>query len=868
MEAQARLSQALTDRYRIEREIGAGGMATVYLAQDLKHDRKVALKVLKPELAAVVGSERFLAEIKTTANLQHPHILPLFDSGEADGFLFFVMPFVEGESLRDRLDREGELPVEEAVRIATAVASALDYAHRHGVIHRDIKPANILLHDGQPLVADFGIALAVSAAGGGRLTETGLSLGTPFYMSPEQATAERDPDPRSDVYALGCVLYEMLVGEPPYTGSSAQAVLGKILTTDPVRPTEHRKTIPAHVEAAVLKALEKRPADRFGSPSELAGALENPNWGGALRDTSRARERRVVIPATALVIGTLIGVLSTWALLLGDGADTVGPAFIPLSPPPGVELGYDFGQSLVAVSPDGRQIVYAAMSDGVRRLYLHDLATPQTAEPVPGTEGGASPFFSPDGKTLGFFAGFSLKVVSLAGGEARTLWPTPVFGGAVFSSDGETIYFNPEVDDGIWKVPVAGGEATPVTTPLRDGFDNSHRYPDVLPGGKLLYTSAFGRFRLVVYDLATGESTPILGSEIAFYGRYVASGHVLFANPGGVMAAEFDPETLETGAPFEVLPDAVVEQESQANFAVSKNGTLVYLRGISAFERTLARYGRDGSRRTLETGGPQPFSLRMNASPEGGRIALALSRGGQQDVFLYDLAREDLRQLLTEPHNDFNPEWSRDGTRVVFSTARRGILDLYSAPADRESLGEPLVVTESSKWPGSWSPGDTLLVFESSDPETRVDLWLYSVTADSAWVYRAGSESEGWPQFSPDGRWLAFQKGEESTDVYVTPFPGPGPECKVSRGGGAEPRWSGDGNELLYRVERTAMVADVSDRDFCGAESRPLFDGLEALMWTVAPDGSFFVTVEPRGTPELWLVQNWFEVLRAGGGAR
>ncbi|HSR40988.1 MAG TPA: serine/threonine-protein kinase, partial [Longimicrobiales bacterium] len=232
-----RLNAALSGRYRIEGELGEGGMATVYLAQDLRHQRKVALKVLKPELAAMVGGERFLAEIQVTANLQHPHILPLFDSGEADGFLFYVMPYVEGESLRDTLDREHQLPVEEALRITRAVASALDYAHRQGVVHRDIKPANILLHDGEPLLADFGIALAVQEAGGGRLTETGLSLGTPFYMSPEQATADRDPGPRSDVYSLACVLYEMLTGDPPFTGSTAQSVVGKIITAAPVRPT-------------------------------------------------------------------------------------------------------------------------------------------------------------------------------------------------------------------------------------------------------------------------------------------------------------------------------------------------------------------------------------------------------------------------------------------------------------------------------------------------------------------------------------------------------------------------------------------------------------------------------------------------------
>src|SRR6478752_363568 len=258
-----RLQSALADRYRIEGEIGAGGMATVFLAHDLRHDRKVALKLLRPELAAVIGAERFLAEIKLTANLQHPHILPLFDSGEADGFLYYVMPFVEGESLRARLNREKQLPVAEAVRITTEVASALDYAHRHGVVHRDIKPENILLHDGQALVADFGIALAASRSGGSRMTETGMSLGTPHYMSPEQAMGEREITARSDVYALGCITYEMLTGDPPFTGSTAQAIVTKVVTEKPVPPSRLRDTVPPAVEDAVLTALAKLPADRF-----------------------------------------------------------------------------------------------------------------------------------------------------------------------------------------------------------------------------------------------------------------------------------------------------------------------------------------------------------------------------------------------------------------------------------------------------------------------------------------------------------------------------------------------------------------------------------------------------------------------------
>ena len=282
-----RLNAALEGRYSIERELGEGGMATVYLADDVRHERKVALKVLKPELAAVVGADRFLAEIKTTANLQHPHILPLFDSGEADSFLFYVMPYIEGETLRDKLDRERQLPVSEAIGIATAIANALQTAHEQGIVHRDIKPANILLSRGEPLVADFGIALAVGAAGGNRLTETGLSVGTPYYMSPEQATGDQVVGPASDTFALACVLYEMLIGEPPYPGSTAQAVLGKIIQGDPVSATMVRKSIPLNVDAAIRKALEKLPADRFTGAREFANALANPGFRhGATPSTS------------------------------------------------------------------------------------------------------------------------------------------------------------------------------------------------------------------------------------------------------------------------------------------------------------------------------------------------------------------------------------------------------------------------------------------------------------------------------------------------------------------------------------------------------------------------------------------------------
>ena len=269
----APLVAALADRYRVDRELGQGGMATVYLAEDLKHGRKVAVKVLRPELAAVIGAERFAREIRTIAALQHPHILGLIDSGEAAGAAYYVMPFVEGETLRDRLARERQLSIEDAIRIATEVASALDYAHRRGVVHRDVKPENILLLDGQALVTDFGIAIDLSPGGSTRMTEAGMSLGTPYYLAPEQAMGDREITPRVDIYALGCVTYEMLLGEPPFTGPTAQAIVAKVMTEKPGPIVARRDTVPPGVEKAILTALRKLPADRFASAGAFSAAM-------------------------------------------------------------------------------------------------------------------------------------------------------------------------------------------------------------------------------------------------------------------------------------------------------------------------------------------------------------------------------------------------------------------------------------------------------------------------------------------------------------------------------------------------------------------------------------------------------------------
>jgi predicted Ser/Thr protein kinase len=463
------LNTALADRYRIERELGQGGMALVYLATDLKHDRKVALKILRPELAAVIGAERFLNEIKVTANLQHPHILPLHDSGEASSFLYYVMPYVEGETLRGKVDREKQLGLKEAVEITKQVAAALDYAHRQGVIHRDIKPENVLIHDGQALVADFGIALAVSHAGGSRLTETGLSIGTPHYMSPEQAMGDRELDARSDVYSLGAMLYEMLTGEPPYTGATAQAIVARVITEEPRPLTSQRRTVPGHVAAAVHQALSKLPADRFGSAAAFAAALENTGFTATTSASARPAGPSVRRPAVLALaaVAVVATALAAW------GWFGRRPAPEPVTRER-VTLGalgllpFDVSVS-TAISPDGRTVAWWDTTGGSPQIWTKDRDQRDPA-PLPGTQGATGTVaFSPDGAWLTFSVANQLKKIPRRGGAPITLSDSCGNWGVFGSGAGRPVSgakrrwddaANPGRDGGRWRrIHAAGGRA-------------------------------------------------------------------------------------------------------------------------------------------------------------------------------------------------------------------------------------------------------------------------------------------------------------------------------------------------------------------------------------------------------------------------
>ncbi|MBA3890708.1 MAG: protein kinase, partial [Gemmatimonadaceae bacterium] len=576
-EVPARFAALLADRYRIERELGQGGMATVYLAEDLKHRRKVALKLLKPELAAVLGAERFVQEITTTAALQHPHILPLFDSGEAGGFLYYVMPFIDGETLRSRLDRETQLGIEESVKIAMAIADALDYAHRHGVIHRDIKPENILLHEGRPMVADFGIALAVSAAAGGRMTETGLSLGTPHYMSPEQATAAKEISARSDVYSLASVLYEMLAGDPPHTGASAQQIIMKIVTEEAAPITRIRKSVPRNVADTIATALEKLPADRFESAKAFAYALgdssyrssaDRESW-SSVAPVQGIRWRRIAAVLAIVAALTTAGAAAGW--MRGATVEQVRRFYVALP-----QSGPYFGSPVL--SPDGSRLIYTNEEGGLMLRAANALE----ARPIPGSDAAWAPTFSPDGREIAFTTGLpgALKVVALDGSATRTIVSDSAFGfGLDWSEDG-WIYFIHGGDYGrdLMRVRAAGGKPEFVARPDSAEGGLAYYAPKLLPGGRLILLAIQprrGEPIIGVLDRRTGEVSTIARGSHAVY---VRTGHLVVAHGDGALrAARFDLRKRRLRGSLVTMEDGLaIWDPTLAPFSVADDGTLLY----------------------------------------------------------------------------------------------------------------------------------------------------------------------------------------------------------------------------------------------------------------------------------------------------
>jgi serine/threonine-protein kinase len=874
-----RLATALAGHYRLERELGAGGMATVYLAHDLRHDRKVALKVLRPELSAILGAQRFLAEIKTTANLQHPHILSLFDSGEADSLVFYVMPYVEGESLRARLTRERQLPVEEAVRIAREVADALDYAHRHGVIHRDIKPENILLHDGRALVADFGIALAAARSeGGSRMTETGMSLGTPFYMSPEQAMGEREITARSDVYALGCVTYEMLTGEPPFTGPTAQAIIARVMTEDPRPLTIQRKTIPPHVEAAVLTALSKLPADRFATAAQFAEALSRPGVATVVTTAARVRARRARAATLAPWIVALLALAgAAWSWRGRPAPRGTGWQYLDL----GEGLAVNTITPSLALSPDGNTL--AVRENGQNgRLYVKRRSELH-AVPVPGTERASYPAFSPDGQWISFIADGRLKKVRVGEGGVTTIADSASapFGGSAWLDDGSIVYTGPALYQ-LSRVPAAGGPATPVlldSTLAGLGVGN----PSALPGGRgvlfTVCTSGCVTMGVQVLDLRTGSHRVLLGDAVS--ASYLPTGHLLYVRrDGSALAAPFDLKSLRVTGPAVPVLDGVLVGTGSAFLAWSPAGTLVYLQGTSAgAELEPVRVTREGAAAVIDTAWRGGFNS-LALSPDGRRLAMGVGlASGTLGIWIKQLDRGPFSRL-TFGGQDRRPAWSPNGRDVAFIRDSLNGSSVYARLADGSAPDRPLARLDRQVQEVSWSPDGRWLVLRTDNGGPGAgDIVGVRTTGDSAPVpLVATSFTELHPAVSSDGRWLAYTSIESGTnEVYVRPFPTTtGGRWQVSNGGGMEPRWSSGGRELFYLDRGFHLVAAElrTAPTFEVRELRPLFDASRFTIdifhtsYDVLPGGRGFVFLRQRSAdraaaPPLVQAENWFADVRA-----
>jgi eukaryotic-like serine/threonine-protein kinase len=894
-----RLRTALADRYTLERELGAGGMATVYLARDRKHERDVAIKVLRPELAAVIGAERFLAEIKTTAALQHPHILPLFDSGtvtvghperSASGHpersegslthLYYVMPFIDGETLRDKLDREKQLPIAEAVRIAGEVASALDYAHRRGVIHRDIKPENILLHEGQALVADFGIALAASKAGGTRMTETGMSLGTPHYMSPEQAMGEREITARADVYALGAVTYEMLIGDPPFTGSTAQAIVAKVLTETPAPLGRARTTIPEVVEDAVLTALAKLPADRFASAAEFAAALAGT---GGARTTARGAARRANDGGRwrtiSAVLGTTtlgVGALAAWALIRGPGI--AGPSIYDVATPDSARIAlvnnasrnatYGAVSRNVAIAADGSFLVYVALRpDSTGLLWYRSLLTDE-ARPLPGTTGASSPRISPDGVHVAYVGASDVMVAPIAGGEPRPL--APILDGRTLDwlSPTELVALGSDGDKATW-MSLGGGEPrtrTIVRCPLGNwtmgarvllcSFNNVARLID-------LETDSTVDVRTTQPDGSPGS--PIAGTEF----RLVDDQYLVFLTPDGTLsAARYDATSHTAGRSVPLVSGVRREAIGQAQFDIAANGTLVYAPGIDAAVGRLVRRvpGVPAAQLPID---PANFQ-RYTVSRDGRWLAAVVLGTALNELRIYDL-RTGQHTVWLRAETLRHPMWSPDGETILVA-ARTG--DEWSLLRGSPASGN--VPDTLARYPAGGIAFDVIGVPSDSIAIAQEWLGAFVVRFDPR-VPAAAMDTiltgARFASVNTTQRLVTYQSIDGSR-IMVTTFPTPSRRWQIASQG-VEPLWIGPAT-VLFRQGASwyAATVDPATGEPSGAPvewgSDPRFSDTSGWSNVLSHDGGIIYVQGPaQASPgHFRVIPNWVaQMKRAVDGA-
>ena len=875
--------------YEVLAQIGAGGMGEVYQAHDSKLGRDVAIKVLPSAFANDPDRlSRFQREAKILASLNHPNIATIHGLEQSGGTNYLVMELVSGETLADRV-KSSPVPVEEALKIVGQIAEALEAAHEKNIIHRDLKPANVkVTPEGKVKVLDFGLSKAFEADAANEdmnnsptlsmaATMQGVILGTAGYMSPEQARG-KPTDKRTDIWAFGCVLYELLSGKQTFHGETVTDITAKILTGEPDWQALPRST-PAQVRVLLKQCLQKdktlRLRDAGDARLEIQEALAAPaptetrvvaRFGGG--------RQQIALLGIAGVVLLAIGGVASW-ILKPTPPRPVTRAIINL--PPGQQLaGLEDGPAL-ALSPDGTELAYVARQGNTQQIYLRAMDSLES-KAVSGTEGAVNPFFSPDGQWLGFFSGGKLQKIPLSGGAGVSLADATFPKGASWSSEG-IIAFTPITGASrMMEVKDSGGTPQPLTR-MANG-QASHRWPDFLPGGRALVFSAgsnaltFRTAKIIAQNILTGEQHDLIqgGGTLP---RYALSGHLIYARGGALMAVPFDPERLAAiGSPVPVA-DGLLQSTvfGVAQYSLSHTGTLVYVPGgVESAHLRLMWVSRNGVEQLLPARAQAYFAPRL--SPDGQRVAVGINEE-ESETWLYDLSRETMTRFTFGGDSNLNPTWTPDGKRIAFSSANGGALNLFWQLADGSGGLERLTAGAYTQVPLSFSPDGQFLAYFEVNPATQRDIWVLRMGDRKAQPFLQTPYDEAVPRFSPDGHWLAYISNESGRyEIYVQPFPGPGGKWQISTEGGEEPEWNPKGGELFYRSGDKMMAVDIITQPaFAVGKPRMLFEGryehavVPSVDYAVSADGQRFLMLKPieeagSAPTHINVVLNWFEELK------
>jgi eukaryotic-like serine/threonine-protein kinase len=896
--------------YEILSLVGVGGMGEVYRGRDTRLDRTVAIKLLPVEMAERPDRRaRFEVEARAISSLSHPHICTLFDVGDQDGRPFIVMEYLAGETLDDRLTR-GALAAKEVVRYALQIADALAHAHRAHIVHRDLKPSNVMLTASgsgstaapQAKLLDFGLARrpVVEAAAGTlstvsfdqrKLTAEGTILGTFQYMAPEQLEG-KEADARTDIFAFGTLIYEMATGKKAFEGTSQASLIASILTAQPpaISSTQSSDGLPPAIDHIVERCLAKNPDDRWQTARDLKLELEwiaaGSQVGGVVAPASTPRARRRELLAWAVALVALAAAIAGAVMGRPRPSNNADVTRFVIAPASGSSIRGGEQRMPLAVSPDGRHIAYVGVTEGQTQIWVRSLDK-VAAQLVPGTEGASSPFWSPDGKYIGFLATDrgELRKVALAGGPPRTICPAANETLPEWGTDG-TILFT-QLLDGVFRVSAEGGTPTRVTAVDKSQREINHFWPTFLPDGKhFLYLATARNSDNVSKALPSLYIAALDGSKRTLVPRihsrtiYAATGYLLFVEEGALLAQPFDLPRLQVKGEAIRVADGVALFRSigSSSFSVSTTGTLAYLGAGDQYQ--FQWYDRAGN--ATDPGWAKQTYGSVRISPDGQQALVDVydPRNGESDVWIYDLARNVPRRFIADPPSDRNGVWSPDARRVLYSTERGFFPNLFTKAFDGSGEIETMVAYPAPVFPDDWSSDNQWIVFTVNTVQTFLDLWLKPLRGDGEpRKFLATSNSETGARFSPDAKWVAFSSDEtnSATEVFVAPVGQPERRRQISIGGGTAPRWRRDGKELFYASADARWIMSVTidslaefrvgkpTRLFTVGMTQPVVrDGNRGAVYDVTPGGDRFLVSLPYGEPlssRINVLLNWTAAL-------